>query len=167
MPYLRLYSLELPRELKRTMVTELTQAVVETRHLIGDERDGFAIQFMRFEPEDLAIGGKLIANGRRPDYHVEYSDHGLDSRDKKKLAKEITETVARVLDGNGAGGVRINVQFRDYLARDFAVGGALPEEHHRPGRVKRLFRRLIGVVPLPRLRRRKRARVAATQPRPA
>ena len=167
MPYLRLYSLELPRELKRTMVTELTQAVVETRRLVGDERDSFTIQFMRFEPEDLAIGGKLIANGRRPDYHVEYSDHGLDSRDKKKLAKEITETMARVLDGTGAGGVRINVLFRDYAPRDFAIGGALPDDH-RPSRMRRVLRRLIGGIPSPfRLRRRRRVRAASTQPRPA
>lgn len=164
MPYLRLYSLELPREVKRTMVTELTQAVVDTRHLVGEERDALTIHFVPFDPEDLAIGGKLVANGRRPDFHIEYSDHGLNARAKGKLAKEITLTMSRVLDPASTAGVRINVLFRDYVAHDLAVGGALaaPRRPGRTGRALGLLRRLLGRI---RLRRGKAARTVSTNPR--
>src|SRR5205814_1401971 len=70
MPYLRVHSVGLPREIKRTLATELTQTVVETRHLRGIERDGCTVQFSAVSPDDLAIGGKLIANGRLPEYAV-------------------------------------------------------------------------------------------------
>jgi phenylpyruvate tautomerase PptA (4-oxalocrotonate tautomerase family) len=163
MPYLRVHSLELPREIKRTLVTELTQTVVETRHLRGAERDFCTIHFTAFAPEDLAIGGKLIANGRVPDYQIEYRDHDLSRSDKKKLARRITETMGRVLDLQGADLMRVNVLFVEYDTNDFAVGGTMLHDMWKRGvgsvlgRVSRVMRRA---------RRRGAATASAATPTP-
>jgi phenylpyruvate tautomerase PptA (4-oxalocrotonate tautomerase family) len=145
MPYLRVCSLELPREVKRTLATELTETIVETRHLGVADRDSCTICFLAFAPDDLAIGGKLVANGRVPDVQLEYRDHDLAWKDKRKLARRLTATVARVLALEGDDLARVNVLFCDYNARDFAVAGALFRDGWKPdlGGVLRRMGRLV------------------------
>jgi phenylpyruvate tautomerase PptA (4-oxalocrotonate tautomerase family) len=152
MPYLRVHSVGLPREIKRTLATELTQTVVEARHLRGIERDGCTIEFSAIAPDDLAIGGKLIANGRLPDYAVEYRDHDLSRRDKRKLARRITETMSHVLALRGEEIRRVNVLFTEYQSDDFAVGGTILRELWK-SRLGRVLGRMARVV---RRKRRKR-----------
>lgn len=152
MPYLRVHSLELPREVKRTLATELTQTIVETRHLRGAERDLCTVHFSAFAPDDLAIGGKLIANGRAPDYQLEYRDHDLSRNDKRKLARRITETMARVLDLQGGDLMRVNVMFMEYERQDLAIGGTFLHELWKHG-VGSVFRRVTSIMRRVRKRR--------------
>jgi phenylpyruvate tautomerase PptA (4-oxalocrotonate tautomerase family) len=145
MPYLRVHSVGLPREIKRTLATELTQTVVETRRLRGIERDACTVEFTAVSPDDLAIGGKLIANGRLPEYAVEYRDHDLSRRDKRKLARRITETMGHVLALHGQDIMRVNVLFTEYHTADFAIGGTVQRERWR-NPLRRVFRRVARVV---------------------
>jgi phenylpyruvate tautomerase PptA (4-oxalocrotonate tautomerase family) len=162
MAYLRIHSLDLPRDMKRMLATELTQTVVEARHLHGVERDLCTIHFATFAPEDLSIGGKLIANGRAPDFQVEYRDHDLTSSDKKKLAHRITDTMARVLGLAGGDVMRVSVLFVEYDTRDFSIGGTLLRHMWKRG-VGRLLGRMTGVI---RRRRRRPAPVRVRTPAP-
>jgi phenylpyruvate tautomerase PptA (4-oxalocrotonate tautomerase family) len=161
MPYLRVHSVDMPREVKRTLATELTQTVVEARHLRGVERDTCTIRFDAFSPEDVSIGGKLISNGRLPDYQIVYRDHDLSRRDKQKLARRITETMARVLDLHGGDVMRVSVLFVEYDARDLSIGGTSLHDMWKRG-VGTLFARVSRVV-----RRRKRAAAGTATPLPS
>jgi phenylpyruvate tautomerase PptA (4-oxalocrotonate tautomerase family) len=145
-PYLRLQSLELGRELKRTLAIELTQTMVETRHLRGAERDLCTVHFAAFAPEDLAIGGKLVANGRAGDFQLEYRDHDLSRHDKEKLARRLTETVARVLELSGRDLARVNVLFQDYQRHDLAIGGTLLRDRWKRT-VAGMLRRVGSLLP--------------------
>ena len=157
MPQLRVQSMELPRETKRMLATELTQTVVEARHLRGLERDLTPVRFVRCAADDVAIGGKLVANGRAPDVEVEYRDHDLTGADKRKLARRITDTVGRVLGLGGDQLMRISVLFVEYETRDFAVGGTLLRHRWRGG-VGRALRRVTTAI------RRRRMRAPADRP---
>lgn len=147
MPRLCIRSLALPREVKRTLATELTETIVETRHLTGAERDGCVIEFRPFAADDLAIGGRLVSNGRPAEVELSYRDSALGAKEKTKLARRLSETVARVLEMEGPALRRISFVFEQLNDRDHAFGGVLQSElgrsrsaKERPGLVGRLGR---------------------------
>jgi phenylpyruvate tautomerase PptA (4-oxalocrotonate tautomerase family) len=160
MPSLRVQTVELPREVKRTLATELTETIVEARHLSSAERDACVVLFDVRAGDDLAVGGKLVAHGRAPQVELLYRDRALAARDKAKLARRLTETVARALEMDGPQLDRITFVFTRLDDADHAIGGVLRQRVAllRAWRAARL--RLTAVF-------RRRTPAAAQLPSPA
>jgi phenylpyruvate tautomerase PptA (4-oxalocrotonate tautomerase family) len=134
MPSLRVQTVELPREVKRTLATELTETIVEARHLSSAERDACVVLFDLRAGDDLAVGGKLVAHGRAPQVELTYRDHALGTREKAKLARRLTETVARALAMDGPELQRITFVFSRLDDGDHAIGGVLRRRAARAAR---------------------------------
>jgi phenylpyruvate tautomerase PptA (4-oxalocrotonate tautomerase family) len=125
MPSLRVQTVELPREVKRTLATELTETIVEARHLSSAQRDACVVLFELRAGDDLAVGGKLVAHGGAPQVELTYRDHAIGAREKAKLARRLTETVARALAMDGPELQRITFVFSRLDDGDHAIGGVL------------------------------------------
>jgi phenylpyruvate tautomerase PptA (4-oxalocrotonate tautomerase family) len=123
MPFLRFYSPELPVEQKRLMAQELTEAVLRALHLPDQARDWTTVQFVPFRSEDFAVAGRLMSDTDRPDYHLEFTDRGLNRTKKEALVRILTPLLARLLDLPPDETDRINIQFNEYHPEDMAVGG--------------------------------------------
>jgi phenylpyruvate tautomerase PptA (4-oxalocrotonate tautomerase family) len=143
MPYLRVTSLPLSLEQKRDAVEVLTNTIAQALELSGDRRDWCTVQFTPFQPEDVAVGGRLVADGKQPALHLELSAHDLSRSSKRRLADALTRAMCDLFSLAGVERYRVHVLFRDYAARDLAVGGLFLDEMWRKG-LAQLFRRLVG-----------------------
>ena len=92
MPSLRVQTVELPREVKRTLATELTETIVEARHLSSAQRDACVVLFELRAGDDLAVGGKLVAHGGAPQVELTYRDHAIGAREKAKAYRPMYAT---------------------------------------------------------------------------
>jgi phenylpyruvate tautomerase PptA (4-oxalocrotonate tautomerase family) len=117
---------DLPLELKREIARQLTNKVSEI--LPDQKKDWCTVHFQAFRPEDFAIGGELIIDGRPPHYHLEFSFATLPKNKKRELVNELTPLLGRLLGLRPNELYRINVIFSDYDPQDFAVGGKFLSE---------------------------------------
>jgi phenylpyruvate tautomerase PptA (4-oxalocrotonate tautomerase family) len=126
MSYLRLSSIDLPLEQKREIARQLTNKVSE---LLPDEKkERCTVHFQAFRPEDCAIGGQLIIDGRAPHFHLEFSFPVLPKMKKRELVNELTPLLGRLLGLRPNELHRVSVIFSDYDPQDFAVGGKFLSE---------------------------------------
>jgi len=142
MPLLRFHSTELSLDQRRMVARELTDAMARARRLEGPERDWCTVHFMPFAPDEVAIGGTLIADGKVPEFWLELSDHGLGRRDKRRLVKALTGAVVRAFDLPPEERYRISIVFRDYDAGDLAIGGTFVNEMWKQA-VEAFYRRVL------------------------
>jgi phenylpyruvate tautomerase PptA (4-oxalocrotonate tautomerase family) len=128
MPYLRFFCPELPVETRRALARELTAGVVRALHLPPDAREETTVYFLPFHPEDVAVGGVLVADGADPTYHLEVIDRTISPDRRVALNRELTPLLAHLL-GLGAEELdRINLIFHSYDAHDLSVGGRFHDE---------------------------------------
>jgi phenylpyruvate tautomerase PptA (4-oxalocrotonate tautomerase family) len=143
MPYLVLYSAPIPLDQKRRLVTAFTDLVCDMLGLQGEDRSWCTIHFVPIAPENVAIGGKLVSDGTSPDYHFEFRSHDIGRKNKRRMAAVLTETLVRELGLRADERLKVNVLFRDYDPRDFAVGGSFL--HHLFGQgLRKLVSRITG-----------------------
>jgi phenylpyruvate tautomerase PptA (4-oxalocrotonate tautomerase family) len=101
MPYLKLTSPDLLVEAKRALAGELTDAVLRALRLPDEHRQRGTVHFTPFRPEDQAIGGRLVADGREPDSHLAITDRGLTPERKGSTSSSRSPT--RRTSPSGAG----------------------------------------------------------------
>lgn len=128
MPYMKVTCAEIDTAARARIAQGLTDAVVllnASAHIEPDDlREHCTVHFTPYQPDGLAIGGRLIGDRTEADVTMEYSDWALSRRRQRRLARELTPVLAALfhmekqLD-------HVNIRFHPYPASDFAVGGRL------------------------------------------
>lgn len=130
MPTLRLYGPALHLPHKRALAEELTEVLLEA--LPDQRREWVRIHFVDALPEDVAIGGVLLADGQHPDCLVELASPALTQRRKQDLANALTLLLARVLGLRRHERQRIHVRFQTYRPEDLSIGGTFLHHFDAP-----------------------------------
>ncbi len=140
MPYLRLYCPELPVKQKKIIAKELTAAAVRFFNPSKDVKNRCIVQFVPFNPEDVAMNGKLISEGGDPDYYLDVVGQRFSDEKKQAFARAVNPMLVRVLNLKSRSWLarllrvtdpplfRINILFTEYSPNNFAVGGRLLSE---------------------------------------
>ena len=87
MPYLRLYSRQLPIEQKRVIAEQLIEITLRAFHLRTADRYQTSIQFITL-PRMRGIDGVDPSIPRDADFTLEVLGHGLTEEKKRALAEE-------------------------------------------------------------------------------
>ena len=134
MPYMKLTFPDVSEARRQDIAKELTEAVVRLmtppggRGLKPEElRERCTVHFTPYTPTSMAIGGKLMRDRHEQDVTMEFSDWGMGTRLKRRLARELTPVLARLF-GMEAQSDHVNIRFHPYPPTDFAVGGKLLSE---------------------------------------
>jgi phenylpyruvate tautomerase PptA (4-oxalocrotonate tautomerase family) len=123
MPYIRLYVPEISIDKKREVAQSVTDTVVQTLQMPPEARDWLTIHFVTYGGDELAVGGRLIADGATPEYYVDYIDLDVNQRIKDDLAREVTATLGRAFALEPGQLGRINFRFQGVSPDEIAMGG--------------------------------------------
>jgi phenylpyruvate tautomerase PptA (4-oxalocrotonate tautomerase family) len=126
MPYLRLSSLPLDEQTKRHLADELTATVLDI--LAGEKPEWTSVHFTPFEPDDFAIGGRLVSDGAIPDTHLELSAPGVDEKRWFALRNRLTDVLIEALAIPDSERWHVNVKLNRYDPHSFAVAGNAADE---------------------------------------
>jgi len=147
MPYLRLTSLPLDDTTKRHLADELTATVLDV--LTDEKPEWTTVHFTAFDPTDVAVAGRLVADGAMADTHLELSAPGVDEKRWFALRNRLTDVLVDALAIDDADRWHVNVKLNRYDAHSFAVAGNAADDlddrrhlepetkraPHRPGRL--------------------------------
>lgn len=123
MPYIRLYVPELSVDKKRAFAKDLTDTVVGALKIPAEARDWTTIHFITYEPESLAVGGRLVVDGSVAEFYVDYIDLDVNQHIKDDLARDVTAAVGRAFDLEPGQLGRVNFRYQCVKADDIAMGG--------------------------------------------
>jgi len=96
MPYLRLYSPDIPVAQKQVIAQKLIEITLRAFHLRATERNRITIQFITL-PEVHGIDDLYRAIPRRADFTLEVLGHDLTERKKKAFAEAAVTTLAHLM----------------------------------------------------------------------
>ncbi|MGO9518826.1 MAG: hypothetical protein ACLPND_17470 [Candidatus Korobacteraceae bacterium] len=96
MPYLRLYSRNVPIEQKRVIGQKLIEITLHTFHLRPEERNRTTIQFIP-PPQVSGAGGAELAIPRGADFMLEVMAHHITDAEKTAFAEEAATMLAPLL----------------------------------------------------------------------
>lgn len=130
MPYLRLTCPALPIERRRTIASVLTREVVRLftppRGLTEAEiRERTTVHFVPYQEAELFVGGTAAGERGVADVTVEISDWSMGLRTKRRVARELTPTLAELFHVPPERIDEVNIRFHGYPPTDFSVGGRL------------------------------------------
>jgi phenylpyruvate tautomerase PptA (4-oxalocrotonate tautomerase family) len=123
MPYIRLYVPELSADQKREVAKDLTDSVIGALRMPEEARDWLTIHFVTYAAEDLAVGGKLVADGGAPEFYVDYIDLDINQRIKDDLASAVSASIGRAFRLQPGQMGRINFRFQSVSPDEIAMGG--------------------------------------------
>lgn len=131
MPYLRLHSPEMTREKKRDVARALTDAVQKALHLPPQLRHETLVHFMPYDPENIAVGGDLIAD--KPEESVcRLLVVGILTAERRiALNRELTPLLACLFGILPEQARRIQIHFHRVEPHDYSVGGRFYEDIHK------------------------------------
>jgi hypothetical protein len=96
MPYLRLYSRDVPIDQKRVIAQKLIEITLRTLHLRREERNRITIQFISL-PQPWTVEGLKPLIARDADATLEVMAHDLTEGKKKAFAEEARATLAHLV----------------------------------------------------------------------
>lgn len=96
MPYLRLYSRDVPIDQKRVIAQTLIEITLRTLQLRTEERNRITIQFIR-QPQPWTVEGLKPLIARDPDATLEVMAHDLTEGKKRAFAEEARATLAHLV----------------------------------------------------------------------
>jgi hypothetical protein len=96
MPYLRLYSRNVPIEQKRVIGQKLIEITLHTFHLRPEDRNRTTIQFIP-PPQVSGVDGSQLAIPRGADFMLEVMAHHLTDAEKRVFAEEAATMLASLL----------------------------------------------------------------------
>jgi len=96
MPYLRLYSRNVPIEQKRVIGQKLMEITLHTFHLRPEERNRTTIQFIP-PPQVSGADGSQLAIPRGADFMLEVMAHHMSDAKKRAFAEEAATMLAPLL----------------------------------------------------------------------
>jgi phenylpyruvate tautomerase PptA (4-oxalocrotonate tautomerase family) len=127
---LKLVSFDLALEDKRALARSLTDIAMRVFGAPDQQRDLFTVQFAAYRAEDVAVGGTLAhdgkgtEDGKSPLYLLDIHHAGASRREKKQLARECTDAIARQLGVESESQrLKIRVRFAEGDRKDFAIAG--------------------------------------------
>ena len=123
MPYIRLFVPEVSADKKREIATDMTDSILGALKMPEEAKDWLTIQFVTYKPEDLAVGGRLIADGSAPEFYVDYIDLEINQRLKEDLARVVTASIGRAFSLQPAQYGRVNFRFQGVTPDEIAMGG--------------------------------------------
>lgn len=123
MPFIRVFVPQPTIEQKRAIAQKITDTVLDVLKMPDTSKDWTTIHFVGYEPEDLAVGGKLTADGAAPEYLIEYTDIAPSQGIKDQLAHRLTHSLGEALELGPNERLKINVTFLPTSADNVAVGG--------------------------------------------
>lgn len=130
MPYLRLSTLALDDETKRRLIRDLTDT---TRAIMPDEPpERTTIHFTPYAPEDVAVGGVLVAEGTAPTIELEISADEVDDKTWVKLSRRLTDVLVDALAGDPQRSYQVNVKLNSFDRATYSAIGETPEELSEP-----------------------------------
>lgn len=130
LPYLRLFIPDLTLEKKRTLVSEITEALIEALHLPPIVGEWCTIHLVPLKSDCIAIGGKLVADGAEPSYLVEVTDRELNQDARQAIVDALKPLLSRHLGLRPDQSFDLNFKFSVCEAKDFAIGGQFLSEYH-------------------------------------
>jgi len=123
MPYIRLFVPEVSVDKKREIAKDVTNSVLGALKMPEESKDWLTIQFVTYKPEDLAIGGLLVADGSTAEYYIDYIDLDVNERLKEDLARDVTASICRAFSLQPAHYGRVNFRFQCVTPDEIAMGG--------------------------------------------
>jgi hypothetical protein len=124
MPYLRLYSREVPIEQKHVLAQKLIEITLRTFHLRAEDRDRITIQFIAITPEsNIEEFGAALSCGA--DFTLQVMSHELTENAKSAFSAETSvllgalapvkpkSRIARLLRSNVGRSAQIVLQFKE------------------------------------------------------
>ena len=96
MPYLRLYSREVPIDQKLVIAQKLIEITLHTFHLCPEQRNRIAIQFIPL-PRVCGVDGLQPPVPRGADATLEVMGHDLTEGKKRAFAEEATAMLAHLV----------------------------------------------------------------------
>ena len=96
MPYLRLYSRNVPIEQKRVIGQKLIEITLHTFHLRPQDRNRITIQFIS-PTQASGVDGSQLAIPRRADFMLEIMAHSLTDAEKRAFAEEAVAMLVQLL----------------------------------------------------------------------
>jgi len=102
MPYLRLYSQDLPIDQKRVIAQKLIEITLRSLHLRPDQRNQITIQFLRRPsgPSEGTLLRFLRTTPTSADVTLEVIGHNLTESVRKVFAEEADSMLAHLLPAN-------------------------------------------------------------------
>ena len=104
MPYLRLYSRDMPIEQKRVIAQKLIDITLRTFHLRPEERNRITIQFIP-PPEASGAGGFHLPIPRSADFMLEVMAHHLTEANKRAFTEEAAAMLDQCLPTKASRGI--------------------------------------------------------------
>lgn len=96
MPYLRIYSRDIPIGQKRVIAEKVIEITLRTFHLRAEERNRITIQFITL-PQLWAVDGLQPLIPRDADATLEVMGHDLTEGKKRAFAEEAIATLAHLV----------------------------------------------------------------------
>src|ERR1039457_396983 len=93
MPYLRLYSRDVPIKQKRVIAQKLIEVTLRSFHLRPEERNRITIQFIP-PPQMSGVDGPQPAIPRGRDFMLEVMAHHLTEAKKRAFGNEVAAMLA-------------------------------------------------------------------------
>ncbi len=97
MPYLRLYSPDIPLAQKRLIAQKLIEITLRALKLRAEDRHRINIQFIS-QPPLSGVDGPELGIPREADFFLEVNDQGLTDEKKRAFAEEVASILPRALD---------------------------------------------------------------------
>lgn len=129
-PYIRLFIPDLALEKKRSLVSELTNALMDALHLPANTADWCTIHIVPLSNENVAVGGRLVIDGAEPSYLVEITDRQFSADARLAVVEELKPILMRYLGLRRDQSFDLNFKFNVCEAKDFAIGGQFLNEYH-------------------------------------
>lgn len=132
MPYLRLYSPDLPIAKKRLVAQTLIGVTRHAFQLAPEDRGEITIQFVPLGLEDKAIGAGATIRPDGADYKLEVTARNLTEEKKHAFAEEAIPLLVRSLPlkpqsrikrllGFKTEMLQVDVQFREFVPVEFTI----------------------------------------------
>ena len=96
MPYLRLYSRDVPIDQKRVIAQKLIEITLRTFHLRTEERNRITVQFISL-PQPWTVDGLKPLIARDADATLEVMAHNLTEGKRRAFAEEARATLAHLV----------------------------------------------------------------------
>ncbi len=120
MPYLRLYSRDVPIEQKRVIAQKLIEITLRTFHMRAEERNRITIQFIP-QAKSRMVARLLPLIPRDADATLEILAHNLTEGKKRALVEDATAMLAHLVPENPESRIASLLRLKAHRSRKIAL----------------------------------------------
>jgi hypothetical protein len=122
MLHLKIHAPAFSFEQKKIMAQELTDAVLQAMALPESERERILLQFIPYQPSDVALGDRLVSETEEPPCWLEIVGSGFTLARKEKLLHHLIPLMLELMKLPADAAGRLSIRFREYRVEDFIIG---------------------------------------------